>query len=229
MSTKTSLLRNGILFFVLVIFFTACTKEKPSTRKLPFKANASTWYRVAPIEPAAITINGANYFTFAYVPGGGEGNATHMGNVKTYFNQLAYTSSFPPPPTPPSPEGSIVAAVVDVIKYPVFGAPLPLIQAGDFSGLSTIITSLTIPQQSNGKVVSSFFYNDKGDAVFISNSTASVITNVSPTRNEFSGKALIVGGRGKFTNAIGEVDFQGAFNPANPNEADYGVDGWISY
>lgn len=209
----------------------SCQKTgNEKVQKRAFKANASTWYRVAPLPEenlSTITIGQNNYTTFTYVPGGGQGNATHMGNVRTYFNQLAYTSNINVPI--PAPAGSLVAPVVDVINYPVIGFPLPLIQAGDFAGLVTITNTLNIPQQSNGKIVSSFFYNDKGDAVFISNSTASVIMNISPNRNEFSGKALIVGGRGKFANATGEVDFKGSFNPNNPNEADYGVDGWISY
>lgn len=227
MSTQSSAMRSVILSFALVLFLTSCSKEKAASKRVTFIANASTWYRIAPTDPAPIS--GTNYFTFAYVPGGGQGNATHMGNVKTYFNQLAYASVFPPPPTPPSPEGSLVASVIDVINYPIFGAPLPLIQEGDFDGLAAIHASLNIPPQVNGKVVSSFFYNDKGDAVFISNATASVITAISETRNEFSGKALIVSGRGKFAGAIGEVDFSGSFNPGNPNEADYRVEGWISY
>lgn len=217
---------TSCLFFLLVLF-ASCEKEK-DIKKKPFKANASTWYRIAPIEnPTQVTVNEATYTTFAHVPGGGEGNATHMGNVKTYYNQLAYTANINVPI--PQPAGSLVAPVIDVINYPVFGAPLPLIQAGDFAGLVSINNTLNIPQQVHGKIVSSFFYNNKGDAVFISNSTASVITPVSATRADFSGKAYIVGGRGRFANAIGEVDFKGSFNPSNPNEATYGVDGWISY
>lgn len=229
MSKQTPTIKLSVLFLGLALLVISCSKERQSTNRLPFKANTNTWYRIAPIEPSTVNVNGNNYFIFAYVPGGGEGNATHMGNVKTYFNQLAFTSVLPPPPTPPSPEGSLVAAVIDVITYPIFGAPLPLIQAGDFSGLSAINASLNIPEQLNGKIVNTFFYNAKGDAVFISNSTVSIITPVSPTRSDFSGKALIVGGRGKFANAVGEVDFKGWFNPNNPNQAGYGVDGWISY
>jgi len=222
---KKAMLFCKPLFVCLAFTFllASCEREK-EIKKRPFKANTTTWYRVSPTAPAPVTIGGVNYTTFAYVPGGGEGNATHMGNVKTWFNQLAFTAS-----ELPIPAGSLVAPVVDVINYPVLGAPLPLIQAGDFAGLAAINTKLNIPQQVYGKVVSSFFYNDKGDAVFISNSTVSFITPVSATRNEFSGKALIVGGRGKFSKAVGEVDFKGSFNPNNPNEADYGVDGWISY
>ena len=225
--TKRNMALQAGVCLLLVLVLASCQKEKAVVKK-PFKANTSTWYRIAPLPQefqSLVTVGENSYTTFG--PGGGQGNATHMGNVKTYFNQLAYTSNLNVPI--PVPVGSLVAPVADVINYPVLGFPLPLIQTGDFAGLVAITNTLSIPQQANGKIVSSFFYNDNGDAVFISNSTASVISNVSPNRNEFSGKALIVGGRGKFTNATGEVDFTGAFNPNNPNEAEYGVDGWIIY
>jgi hypothetical protein len=190
----------------------------------PFKASTSTWYRISPIAPTPVEIGGIVYTLFAQVPGGGQGNATHMGNIKTWFNQLAFSAS-----ELPVPAGSLVASVVDVIYYQVVGAPLPLIQAGDFDGLAAANVLLNIPAEVNGRMVSSLFYNDKGDAVFLSNSTVSTITGGSPSRNEFGGKALIVGGRGKFLHASGEVDFSGYFNPGDPNDAAYGVDGWISY
>jgi hypothetical protein len=212
-----------LCMIVCLTTLTSCEKEKDLIKR-SFKASTKTWYRISPTAPAPVTVAGKQYYTFAYVPGGGEGNATHMGNIKTWFNQLAFTSS-----DLPIPEGSLVAPVVDVINYPVTGAPLPLIQAGDFSELASINALLHLPQAVQGHVVSSFFYNDKGDAVFISNSDVSTITPVSATRNDFGGKALIVGGRGKFRNAVGEVDFKGSFNPTNPNEAEYGVQGWIAY
>jgi hypothetical protein len=203
------------------------SKLASKSKNVPFKASMSTWYRISPTAPSPVSVNGMNYTTFAYVPGGGEGNATHMGSVKTYYNQLAYTSDITAPV--PAPVGSINAAAVDVINYPVILPFLPFIQPGEFASLSAISASLNIPQQINGKIITSLLFNSKGDAVFISNSTPSVITPVNPNRNEFSGKALIVGGRGKFANASGEVDFKGFFNPNNPNEADYSMDGWISY
>lgn len=206
------------------ILFISCNKDH-DIKKRAFKASTKTWYRIAPTQtPTPVVIDNTTYTTFANVPGGGYGNATHMGNVKTYFNQLAFTAS-----ELPIPAGSLVAPVVDVINYPILGAPLPLIQAGDFAGLSSINSKLHIPQSVHGKTVSSIFYNEKGDAVFISNSSVSTITPVSPTKNEFGGKALIVGGRGKFSTAYGEVDFSGWFNPNNPNEAEYNVEGWICY
>ncbi|RYZ22109.1 MAG: hypothetical protein EOO10_21945 [Chitinophagaceae bacterium] len=227
---KNSLLPAKWFAFVLVVSFSllACKKQEAErVQRRAFKAQTDTWYRISPTTPTALTIGGNLYFTFAHVPGGGEGNATHMGKIKTYFNQLAYTSNLKVPA--PAPEGSITAAVVDVINYPIINFPLPFIQANDFSGLVAAKNALNIPQTINGKIVSSFLYNDKGDAVFISNSSASVITPTSPNRNDFSGKALIVGGRGQFINAFGEVDFAGWFDPTSPNNAEYNVDGWISY
>ena len=145
----------------------------------PFKVSTSTWYRISPVPPTSVEIGGITYTAFANVPGGGHGNATHMGNVDTWFNQLAFSAS-----ELPIPAGSLVAPVVDVINYPVLGAPLPLIQAGEFAGLAKAIVALNIPADVNGKIVTSVFYNKKGDAVFLSNSTVSAIRPGSATTNE---------------------------------------------
>ena len=227
---KTLLLSNQLLcIFAVSTFLVACQKqESEKTQRRAFKANLDTWYRIAPITtPSPVTVGENSFMTFAYVPGGGEGNATHMGNVKTWFNQLAYTDDLTA--QPPQPRGSVSAAAIDAANYPVIGLPLPLIQPGEFSGLTALISAYNIPASINGKMITSFLYNTKGDVVFISNSTPSIITPASPTRNDFAGKALIVGGRGKFLNATGEVDFTGWFDPTNPNNATYNVDGWISY
>jgi hypothetical protein len=221
---KVSAFRYAMLCTIIcLVTLSSCEKEK-ELRKRPFKASTKTWYRISPTTPAPVTIEGKQYFTFAYVPGGGEGNATHIGKIKTWFNQLSFTSS-----DLPIPEGSLVAPVVDAIDYPVTGAPLPLIQAGDFAELARVSAALHLPQSVHGYVISSFLYNEKGDAVFLSNTGVSTATTVSPTRIEFGGKSVIVGGRGKFKNAVGEVDFTGYFNPNDPSEAEYGVDGWIAY
>lgn len=70
----------------------------------------------------------------------------------------------------------------------------------------------------------------RGDAVFTSaiNGVGSTFP-LSETRVGFTGKASIVGGRGKFVSAVGELDFSGSFSLVNPNDAAYNADGWISY
>ena len=147
--------------------------------------------------------------------------------VKTYFNQLAYnTSGSPSEP----PLGSVGAALTEVPGYPVIGGPLPLIQAGDFNALMSAISSLNILAVVHQKIVNQVLYNNKGDAIFISAITGTGSTfPISEIKVGFNGKALITSGRGKFRHAVGEVDFNGYFNIADANDAEYNAKGWISY
>lgn len=206
------------------LFLSSC-KQDHEIHKRAFKASTKTWYRVSPTTPTPITVNGATYAGFAHFPGGGEGQASHLGNCKIYFNQLVYGTS---PQAPPA--GSVAAPVKEIPGYPVTGAPLPLIQAGDFNQLSSAISSLSIPASVHDKIVNAVFYDNKGNAIFLSAITGSGATfPISETKVGFNGKALVVTGRGKFRHAVGEVDYNGYFNVVNPNDAEYGVEGWISY
>ncbi len=208
------------------LILTACEQENKIHKK-PFKLVSKTWYRVSPTAPVPLLVNGTTYTGFAHFPGGGKGNATHLGECVEYFNQLAYnTSGSPQEP----PLGSVAAPVAEVTTYPVFGAPLPLIQAGDFNPLSFAISSLNIPPTVLDKVVNTVLYNKKGDAIFLSAITGSGATfPISATQVGFNGKALIVTGRGKFRNAIGEVNYNGYFNVADANDAEFNAEGWIAY
>jgi hypothetical protein len=117
-----------------------------------------------------------------------------------------------------------------VPAYPVTGGPLPSIQAGDFTALATAISSLGIPAENNGKIINSVIINNKGEAIFTAEIRGSGSTfPISATVTGFNGKALITGGKGKFKNATGEIDFSGYFNTADPNDATYDATGWIYY
>ena len=105
-------------------------KKNHEIHKRAFKATTKTWYRVSPTTPTPVSVNGTTYGGFARFPGGGSGNATHLGNCNIFFKQLVYGTS---PQAPPA--GSVAAPVQNVPGYPITGAPLPLIQAGDFSVL----------------------------------------------------------------------------------------------
>ncbi|MEP7108255.1 MAG: hypothetical protein ABI760_09730 [Ferruginibacter sp.] len=213
-----------LMFFVISLFFPSC-KPDHAIHKRDFHVRTATWYRVSPTHPIPLSINGVDYVGFAYFPGGGEGNASHMGKCTTFFNQLSYGTS---PQAPPA--GSIPAPLVDVINYPITGAPLPLIQAGDFSTLSAASSSLNIPSSVYNKIINQVIYNKKGDAIFISAISGSGGTfPISPTTVGFNGKALITGGRGKFSRAVGEIDYSGYFNVTDPNDAAYNAEGWIAY
>ena len=213
-----------MLFFLpATLLFVSCVKG--IKEKKHFEAKTKTWYRVSPIDPVPVNVNGTIYGGFAYFPGGGEGQATHLGNCSIYFNQLVYGTS---PEAPPA--GSVAAPLVDVPGYIVTGAPLPLIQAGDFSSLASAVSSLHIPAEVYGKIVNSVFYSAKGEAIFTAAITGAGSTfPISQTVVGFNGKALIVGGRGRFIHAVGEIDYDGYFNVANPNDAEYNAKGWIAF
>jgi hypothetical protein len=235
---KQSLFFKSSAIIIVGIFFYSCQKAtlpdltasatqtlmvEKQDQQLPFKADFNTFYRFNPIAPIPVVVNGVTYVGFAYVPGGGTGNATHMGNCKTYFNQLSYTNA-------PGglPLGSVSAAVTDILSYPITGAPLPLIQAGDFNGLVMANNWYHFPATVQGKIINSVIYDDRGNAVFtsfISNETFPI----SETVIGFRGKGVVLGGRGKFNDSKGEFDFNGQFNITNPNEAEYHFEGWICY
>jgi hypothetical protein len=222
MKAKSSFCMKLISALVLTFLIYSC--DKPGVQCKPFEVKTKTFYRVSPTDPLPVEINGTTFVGFAFFPGSGTGNATHLGNCSIYFNQLVYSSD---PEAPPA--GSIAAPVSDVPGYPVTGAPLPLIQPGDFDNLTSAISSLYIPAQVYGKIINAVFDNGKGDAIFTSAIAGDGGTfPISPTVVGFNGKALVVGGRGKFAHAVGEIDYDGYFNVADANDAEYNAKGWIS-
>ncbi len=207
---------------------TSCEDSDDESERVYFEMTSTTWYRFSPTAPAPAVVNGTTYTSFAYLPGGGTGTATNMGNINTFFNQLAYTSDATVPQ--PVPVGTLPASVSLIPTLPVLGAPLPLIQAGDFNALTSANTLLQIPpSDGSGRVINSVIFNSSGDALFTTPTSPSVITPVSPTRLNLTGKLTVVGGRGKFANATGDLDLTVFFNPTNPNDAGYNVEGWIEY
>jgi hypothetical protein len=235
-SLKFQLMKKQSFPFLLLVIallgvsVLSCKKEAAYSRsdcavKRSFKAKIDTWYRISPTDPQIVVVNDSPYVGFAYFPGGGTGNVTHMGLASFFFNQLTYAASADAPPA-----GSIAAPVIDAINYPVTGSPLPLIQAGDFTPLANANDNLNIPDEVLGAVVNSVFYDDKGNAIFTSAITGSGGTfPISKTLVGFNGKAVMVGGRGKFEHATGEFDYEGYFNTVDANDAEYNADGWIVY
>ncbi len=209
--------------FVICFLFSSC--DKTDLHRRSFEAKTKTFYRVSPTAPVPVDVNGTTFVGFAYFPGSGSGNATHLGNCAVYFNQLIYGTASDAPPA-----GSVAAPVSDVSGYFITGAPLPLIQQGDFDPLNAAVSALHVPSQVYNNIINTVFDNGKGDAIFISAITGSGGTfPVSQIIVGFNGKALIVGGRGKFAHAVGEIDYDGYFNVADANDAAYNAKGWISY
>jgi hypothetical protein len=217
----------SLLTSLLVISFclSSCDKDH-DIKKRDFEAKFKTWYRVSPLaKPVPIEVNGTSFAGFAHFPGGGTGHNSLLGKSSTYFNQLVYGNA---PDAPPA--GSVSAAVKDVPGYFVTGAPLPLIQAGDFNELASAISSLKIPASVYDNIVNQVFYNHKGEAIFTSSITGSGGTfPISQTVVGFNGKGIITGGRGKYKHAVGEFEYSGYFNVTNANDAEYNMKGWIGY
>jgi hypothetical protein len=101
MKKITTVVAAVVLLFVSLVTFNSCQKEtiqspaeeaasaakasrKPVTRA--WRDSFDTWYQFVPdIAGGWTPPNPAP----AWYPGGGDGNATHMGNASTYFNQYA--------------------------------------------------------------------------------------------------------------------------------------------
>jgi hypothetical protein len=218
-----SFFRVALISTALATLFASCKKD---IQVQVFIARTQTFYRVVPVEKAIpLTVNGEEKLGFSYFPGGGKGTATGLGECITYFNQLVYSTTGQLPP-----EGSVGAPVVDVPGYPVTGGPLPLIQPGEQEELASIVSELNIPAEVHNQILNQIFVNEDGDAVFLSAITGTSSTfPISQTVIGFKGRASIVGGRGKFANATGGVDYNGSFNVTDPNDAEYNADGWIVY
>lgn len=186
-------------------------QDAPLTKQ--FKMNAKTWYRISYTEPAPlIEMRGA--VSFAHLPGGGSGTALNMGNVGTWFNQLAYSANGQAPWT-----GSVGAPLVEASTYPQEG----------LRSIASITNWLQIPATVDGNIVWSVIYNGGGDAVFLSMTGPSTSIVESGTRINFNGDGIFVGGRGKFINASGTYHFSGYFNPSDLTDGEYSIDGSITY
>jgi hypothetical protein len=212
------------IVFTVVFLFTSCKHDKPVIKQ-HFKISITTWYRVSPTAPSPVVVNGITYVSLANLVVGGDGTATAMGNIKSYANALAYTTDVEAPPA-----GSIAAPVYDIPGYPILGAPLPLIQAGDFDGVPAVIADFNVPSSVLGNVINIVLYNNKGDALFLSNVPGTgTSTPISPTVGGYTNETLILGGAGKFIHATGKLDNTGQFSFIAPYDGQDNYDGWIIY
>lgn len=84
---------------------------------------------------------------------------------------------------------------------------------------------ITIPD-----AVTIFMYDKQGNSIWGSGVGTLPVTPVSETRVLFSGPIDIIGGTGKFANALGSFRISGYFNPQNQQEATLQItDGVIEY
>jgi hypothetical protein len=212
------------ILFTVIFLFTSCKHDKPIIKQ-HFKLSLTTWYRVSPAAPSPVVVNGITYVGLANLVVGGDGSATLMGNIKSYGNVLAYGTGAEAPPT-----GSIGAPVNEIPGYPILGGPLPLIQSGDFDDVPAILAEFNVPANVQGNVINLVLYNNKGDALFLSNIPGTgTSTPISSTVGGYTNETLILGGAGKFIHAIGKLDNTGTFSFIAPYDGQDNYEGWISY
>jgi hypothetical protein len=212
------------IVFTVVFLSTSCKHDKPVIKQ-HFKISITNWYRVSPTAPTPVVVDGITYVSSANLVVSGDGTAAGMGDIKSYGNVLAYTTDVEAPPA-----GSIGAPVYDIPGYPILGAPLPLIQTGDFDGVPAVIADFHVPSSVLGNVINLVLYNNKGDALFLSNIPGTgTSTPISPTVGGYTNETLILGGAGKFIHATGKLDNSGHFSFIAPYDGLDNYDGWIIY
>ena len=212
------------IVFTVVFLFTSCKHDKPVIKQ-HFKMSITNWYRVSPTAPTPVVVNGITYVSLANLVVSGDGTATAMGNIKSYGNVLAYATDVKAPPA-----GSIGAPVNEIPGYPILGGPLPLIQTGDFDGVPAILAEFNVPTNVLGNVINLVLYNNKGDALFLSNIPGTgTSTPISSTVGGYTNETLILGGAGKFIHATGKLENSGHFSFIAPYDGLDNYDGWIIY
>jgi hypothetical protein len=99
------------------------------------------------------------------------------------------------------------------------GAPVNMFFASQLAA-----AGYTVPN-----TVTTIFFHQQGKSVWSQAVGISTTVPVSPSRVEFTASHIIIGGTKQFAGATGEYVISGFFNPQNPNEAGFSVDGWITY
>lgn len=210
--------------FTVVFLFSSCKHDQPIVKQ-HFKVSLTTWYRISPTAPSPVVVSGVTYISLANLVVGGDGTASAMGNIKSYANTLAYGTDAEAPPV-----GSIGAPVYEIPGYPILGAPLPLIQPGDFDGVPAILAEFNVPTKVLGNVINLVLYNNKGDALFLSNIPGTgTSSTISSTVGGYTNETLILGGAGKFLHAAGKLDNTGQYSFIAPYDGQDNYDGWITY
>lgn len=211
-------------FILLTVLLASCNREVPKV-KTNFKVNLKTWSRVAPTAPLPLVINGTTYVSLAHVIVSGEGTATLMGKVKNYSNALTYSVK-----RKGTPVGAFGEPVKEVPSYPVTGGRLPLIQAGDFSALPGILSAFSVPAKVENLAVNLILFTTKGESLYLHTVTGTgVAVPMAKSVMGYTNQVLIVGGTGKFKNAIGQLVNRGFMSITDNPTGEDTYDGWISY
>ena len=193
---KKSAILAIIMPLLIIVSLTSCQKETAFTKSLDEEiATASNHgpvtraYRDSFAASFVFVPDIAAGWTYpnnapAWFHGDAKGNATHMGNVKGFFNTYTLRNA---------------AGGVMIYNRPVT----------DF--YASQLKSYNVPSNVHAVV-----YDEKGNSVWFQIPSEGWISEViSPTRINYYGTSLIVGGTGKFAGATGETFLQGYFNPQN--------------
>jgi hypothetical protein len=214
-----------VSILVTVVFLFASCKHDQPLAKLHVQLSITTWYRVSPAAPSPVVVNGITYVSLANLVVGGDGTDAVVGNFKSYANTLAYGAD-----VESAPIGSIGAPVTEIPGYPILGAPLPLIQAGDFDGVPAVLIEFNVPTKVLGNVINLVLYNNKGDALFLSNIPGTgTSTPISTTVGGYTNETLVLGGSGRFIHATCKLQNTGHFSFIAPYDGQDNYDGWITY
>lgn len=90
-------------------------------------------------------------------------------------------------------------------------------------------TSLAAAGYAVPNTVTTIFYTSNEQSVWSMAVGMSATVPVSATRVEFTANHEIIGGTGRFHDAKGNYILKGFFNPQNPEDAGFEVNGWIEY
>ncbi len=208
---KFPFLRTSVLFSVIILLW-SCQKES--------------------LQPKESTADEADLLE--------RGHHQHRkplkGHLTTYFNFIpdvanGWTAPNPAPAWYPGGGNGNITHIgtcqTFFNQYVTFGATGLL---SGFAPLNMFFSSelaavgITVPN-----TVSTIFFNDKGQSVWTAVVGFGSTNPVSATRVEFTSNLNIFGGTGKFRNANGTFIISGYFNPQNPQDAGFDVDGWIEY
>lgn len=158
------------------------------------------------------------------------------GSFSTFFNFIPDIAGgwVPPNPAPAWYPGGGSGNLTHVgicqtyfNQYVTFG-PTGLQSAGApvnmFFAAPLAAAGYTVPN-----TVTTIFYTGQGKSVWCQAVGIGSTNPVSPTRVEFTSNMNIIGGTNQFSGAMGQCTLNGYFNPQNPQDAGFEVDGWINY
>jgi hypothetical protein len=158
------------------------------------------------------------------------------GNFSTYFNFVPDIANgwTPPNPAPAWYPGGGTGNLTHVGNCQTFFNQYATLGPGGLQSIGAPVNMFFASQLAAAgytvpNTVTTIFFHQQGKSVWSQAVGISTTVPISPTRVEFTANHVIIGGTNQFAGATGQYVLSGFFNPQNPNEAGFSVDGWISY